>query len=66
MAPYRDEDALRAFAASVDVVTFEFENVPVETVQFLEALVPVRPGSKALGVAQDRIREKQLARALGP
>jgi 5-(carboxyamino)imidazole ribonucleotide synthase len=65
VAAYADDAALRAFAASVDVVTFEFENVPVETVRFLETLVPVRPGSKALGVAQDRIREKQLARGLG-
>jgi 5-(carboxyamino)imidazole ribonucleotide synthase len=64
-ADYRDETALAAFAASVDVVTYEFENVPVETVRFLEARVPVRPGSKALDVAQDRLKEKRLARDLG-
>jgi 5-(carboxyamino)imidazole ribonucleotide synthase len=62
---YDDEDALRRFAASVDAVTYEFENVPVACVTFLEALVPVRPGSKALGVAQDRLQEKALARQLG-
>lgn len=65
VAAYGDEAALAAFAAAVDVVTYEFENVPVDTVAFLEKLVPVRPGSKALEVAQDRIREKQLARQLG-
>jgi 5-(carboxyamino)imidazole ribonucleotide synthase len=64
-APYEDEEALLRFAKSVNVVTYEFENVPVETVTFLEQHVPVRPGSKALGVAQDRIREKNLARSIG-
>jgi 5-(carboxyamino)imidazole ribonucleotide synthase len=65
VADYRDEAALKAFASAVDAVTYEFENVPVETVRFLEALVPVRPGSKALDVAQDRLKEKRLARDLG-
>lgn len=64
-AEYSDEDALARFAGAVDVITYEFENVPVETVRFLEALKPVRPGSKALEIAQDRLREKQLARSLG-
>jgi 5-(carboxyamino)imidazole ribonucleotide synthase len=65
IAGYDDQEALRAFAGSVDAVTYEFENVPVATVAFLETLVPVRPGSKGLGVAQDRIQEKTLARELG-
>ncbi len=65
MAAYDDQSALQQFAKAVDVVTYEFENVPVETVAFLEALVPVRPGSKALEVAQDRVKEKTLARQLG-
>ncbi|MDE2385193.1 MAG: 5-(carboxyamino)imidazole ribonucleotide synthase [Alphaproteobacteria bacterium] len=65
VANYRDETALAAFAAQVQAVTYEFENVPVEAVQFLERLVPVRPGSKALGVAQDRLKEKSLACELG-
>ncbi|MBG1232467.1 5-(carboxyamino)imidazole ribonucleotide synthase [Aestuariivirga litoralis] len=65
VADYRDEKALAAFASQVQAVTYEFENVPVEAVQFLEKLVPVRPGSKALGVAQDRLQEKSLARQLG-
>jgi 5-(carboxyamino)imidazole ribonucleotide synthase len=65
VADYNDMVALAAFAKTVDVVTYEFENVPVDTVAFLETLVAVRPGSKALGVAQDRIKEKNLARQLG-
>jgi 5-(carboxyamino)imidazole ribonucleotide synthase len=65
IAGYGDETALAAFAASVDVVTYEFENVPSDTVRFLEQRVPVRPGAKALDVAQDRLKEKALARQLG-
>jgi 5-(carboxyamino)imidazole ribonucleotide synthase len=65
IADYRDEGALARFAAAVDAVTFEFENVPVEAVRFLEARCPVRPGSRALAVAQDRLAEKRLARELG-
>lgn len=65
VADYLDEKALAGFAAAVDVVTYEFENVPARTVEILEARVPVRPGSKALAVAQDRIKEKTLARQLG-
>ena len=48
-----------------DVVTYEFENVPVKAVQWLESRVAVRPGSKALEVAQDRLLEKAMARQLG-
>lgn len=65
VAGYRDEKALAAFATQVQAVTYEFENVAVEAMTFLETLVPVRPGSKALGVAQDRLHEKTLARKLG-
>jgi 5-(carboxyamino)imidazole ribonucleotide synthase len=65
VADYADQDALEAFARSVDVVTYEFENVPVEAVIFLEAFAPARPGSKALATAQDRLKEKHLARSLG-
>jgi 5-(carboxyamino)imidazole ribonucleotide synthase len=64
-AAYEDEKALAKFSKSVDAVTYEFENVPVSCVRFLEKLVPVRPGSKALGVAQDRISEKIMAQELG-
>jgi 5-(carboxyamino)imidazole ribonucleotide synthase len=62
---YDDEAALRRFAASVQCVTYEFENVPARTVEILAGRVPVRPGAKALAVCQDRILEKQMARDLG-
>ena len=57
-ADYDDVDALRAFAGSVEVVTFEFENVPIEAVDAIEALAPVRPSGLALHTAQQRAREK--------
>jgi 5-(carboxyamino)imidazole ribonucleotide synthase len=57
-APYDDLEALRAFASQVAVVTFEFENVPVEAVHAIDGLVPVRPSGAALHVAQQRGREK--------
>jgi 5-(carboxyamino)imidazole ribonucleotide synthase len=65
VAPYSDLHALAAFADSVDVVTLEFENVPVKTVEFLESLVPVRPGSHVLATCQDRVAEKTYAAQLG-
>ena len=65
IANYDDEAALKAFAASIDVATYEFENIPVPTVEFLLRFIPVRPGAKALACAQDRINEKTLARQLG-
>lgn len=66
LADYTDEAALAKFAAAVDVVTLEFENVPVEAVRFLETLgKPVRPGSGVLAVAQDRVAEKDFVRKLG-
>jgi 5-(carboxyamino)imidazole ribonucleotide synthase len=57
-ADYEDVDALRAFAGSVDVVTFEFENVPIAAIDAIEALAPVRPSGLALHTAQQRAREK--------
>jgi 5-(carboxyamino)imidazole ribonucleotide synthase len=65
IAPYGDEAALAEFASTIGVATYEFENIPVETVAYLSKRVPVRPGAKALACAQDRINEKQLARSLG-
>lgn len=59
-AAWDDGNALEAFARAVDVVTYEFENVPVATVRTLAAHVPVRPGARALEVAQDRLAEKQF------
>ena len=66
IAPYEDESALTDFAAHVDVVTFEFENVPARAAEILEASgKPVRPNARALAVAQDRLVEKQRFRDLG-
>ena len=57
-ASYEDLDALRTFARGVEVVTFEFENVPIEAIDAVEALAPVRPSGAALHMAQQRAREK--------
>ena len=57
-APYEDREAARAFALAVDVVTFEFENVPDETLAAISEIVAVRPGVAALHVSQDRAIEK--------
>ncbi|PHK93595.1 5-(carboxyamino)imidazole ribonucleotide synthase [Pseudoroseomonas rhizosphaerae] len=65
VAGYEDAEALAAFAAAVDVVTFEFENVPARTLEILEPLVPCRPGRKALAVCQDRLQEKAFLEAAG-
>jgi len=65
VAAYDDEASLAAFAGAVDVATFEFENVPVATVERLAERVPVYPGRRGLAVAQDRLAEKQLVGDLG-
>ena len=62
---YTDQAALAAFAAQVDVATFDFENVPAESAQWLSERVPVFPNPRALAVAQDRLAEKNLFRELG-
>lgn len=64
-ADFLDESALAAFAESVDVVTYEFENVPARTAEVLEAHRPVRPNPKVLALTQDRLIEKQFVRGLG-
>ncbi|AKC87469.1 5-(carboxyamino)imidazole ribonucleotide synthase [Pseudoxanthomonas suwonensis] len=61
---YRDEAALAEFAGKVDVATFDFENVPAESAEWLSARVPVFPNPRALAVAQDRLAEKTLFREL--
>jgi 5-(carboxyamino)imidazole ribonucleotide synthase len=62
---FDDTDKIASFAASVDVVTYEFENVPLAAAAAAEAVTPVRPGPKALAVAQDRLEEKTFLRGLG-
>ncbi|MDR7100861.1 5-(carboxyamino)imidazole ribonucleotide synthase [Croceicoccus sp. BE223] len=63
-APFHDRDALAAFAAQCDVVTYEFENVPVAPLTALGA-VPLRANARALEIAQDRLAEKNFITRLG-
>jgi 5-(carboxyamino)imidazole ribonucleotide synthase len=65
VAPYEDEAVLKAFAQRVDVVTLEFENIPVSTLELLDNFVPVRPGRTALYTTQQRLREKSFLAANG-
>ena len=62
---YTDQAALGEFASQVDVATFDFENVPAASAQWLAERVPVFPRPQALAVAQDRLAEKSLVRELG-
>lgn len=64
-APYEDHDALVAFAKAVDVITYEFENVPTSALDILEAHCPIRPGREALRISQDRLIEKGFLNDLG-
>jgi 5-(carboxyamino)imidazole ribonucleotide synthase len=64
-AEFTDEQALEKFAHGLEVVTYEFENVPVEAARFLAERVPVYPAAAALEEAQDRRREKRLFQRLG-
>ena len=64
-AEYDDQEQLRRLADEVDVVTFEFESVPAETVAFLSQFVPVYPDAKALRIARDRWFEKSMFLDLG-
>lgn len=64
-AAYEDEAALIAFAQSVDVITYEFENIPTSALDVLESHRPIRPGREALRVSQDRITEKDFLTNLG-
>ena len=60
-----DEAALGEFASKVDVATFDFENVPATSAEWLSSHVPVFPNPRALGLSQDRLAEKTLFRELG-
>jgi len=63
-AEYNDEAALTKFANSVDVISYEFENIPIETVQFLKKIKPVYPDEKLLEASQDRIKEKDFLNSI--
>jgi 5-(carboxyamino)imidazole ribonucleotide synthase len=60
VAAYDDLAALAAFADAVDVITYEFENVPAATAEFLAARKSLRPGANALAISQDRLAEKSF------
>ncbi|GGE38741.1 N5-carboxyaminoimidazole ribonucleotide synthase [Agaricicola taiwanensis] len=65
IAPYEDESALMLFADSVDVVTYEFENVPARTAAIVARQKPLYPDAKALETTQDRLTEKSWINGLG-
>jgi 5-(carboxyamino)imidazole ribonucleotide synthase len=65
IAAYDDADALARFADAVDVVTYEFENIPTAALDLIEGRRPIRPGRRALAVSQDRLTEKRFLRDLG-
>ncbi|MFW2544201.1 5-(carboxyamino)imidazole ribonucleotide synthase [Primorskyibacter sp. 2E107] len=64
-ASYEDEAALKAFAGAVDVITYEFENIPTSALDILEAIRPIHPNREALRISQDRLTEKTFLTDLG-
>lgn len=64
-ADYEDEIALKAFADSVDVISYEFENIPLKTIEFLKKHKPVYPDSHLLEVSQNRLKEKDFLNSIG-
>ncbi|KNG94316.1 5-(carboxyamino)imidazole ribonucleotide synthase [Pseudaestuariivita atlantica] len=64
-ASYDDTEALARFAEAVDVITYEFENIPTSALDALDAVKPIRPGREALRVSQDRLVEKEFLEGLG-
>lgn len=64
-APFDDQDALGRFARAVDVVTVEFENIPVSVLEYLESRVPVRPSASVVRICQDRVLEKEFLKKNG-
>ena len=64
-ASYEDEAALTAFGNAVNVITYEFENIPTSALDLLETLAPIHPGRQALATSQDRLVEKQFLQDLG-
>ena len=65
MAKYEDESSLMAFADCVDVISYEFENIPLETIHFLQKYKPVYPDDRLLEVSQNRLKEKQFLNDIG-
>jgi 5-(carboxyamino)imidazole ribonucleotide synthase len=63
--PFTDEEALRDFAKQVDVITYEFENIPVEPLKAIEGMVPLYPNPQVLHICQNRRREKEWLQGNG-
>jgi 5-(carboxyamino)imidazole ribonucleotide synthase len=63
-APYEDTEALVAFARGVDVVTYEFESIPADSLVVIENIAPLRPNRRALAATQDRLHERELLAAI--
>ncbi|MEK9672866.1 MAG: 5-(carboxyamino)imidazole ribonucleotide synthase [Rhodospirillaceae bacterium] len=66
VADYEDRKALKSFAEACDVITFEFENVPAESAEYLAGHALVRPGAHCLAIAQDRLKEKDFVNKTAP
>lgn len=64
-AGYDDAAALARFGRSVDVITYEFENIPTAALDILQDHAPIRPGRQALAISQDRLQEKRFLQDLG-
>ena len=64
-AEFDDIDALKTFTESVDVITYEFENIPVEPLRAIESIRPIRPSLKSLEICQHRLKEKNFVQNLG-
>ena len=60
IASFEDTDALKGFAKKVDIVTLEFENIPLSSYKYLESILEVRPNSHTLSISQDRVKEKNF------
>src|SRR6201987_3171443 len=65
ISDYQEPNGLRAFAAAVDVISFEFENVSAEGLDLLASLKPVRPSPAILRISQDRVAEKRFLNSIG-
>ena len=63
-AQYEDKQALKDFASKVDVISYEFENIPLETIEYLKTLTEVYPESKLLEVSQNRLKEKAFLNSI--
>src|SRR3984893_8791353 len=64
-ADFADHAALEKFSSGLELVSYEFENVPLDAAKFLAERVPVYPPPRALETAQDRLKQKQLCQKLG-